>query len=279
MEYVEIRCRLEPPEPWRDIFIAEFAELGFESFAEEPDGFRAYIPAADFEEDALIECINELQSGGHVQCTYGVQQLGGQNWNAVWESNFEPVLIAGRCLIRAPFHSAMDDIEYEIIIEPKMSFGTGHHETTTLVVEWMLESEFENKTVLDMGCGTGVLAILAAKMGAKRVTAIDNYLYAWENTMENVARNGIENMLILHGDADLLVDDHYDVIIANITRNVLLDDMPAYNKVLNRGGVLLLSGFLSFDKDHIFDGATKLGLMPGGEKRSNDWVSLKFLKP
>ncbi len=279
MEYVEIRCKLEPPEPWRDIFIAELAELGFESFAEEADGLRAYIPAAEFDEHTLIQCLNDLQSGGQVKCAYGVENLGGQNWNAVWESNFEPVLIAGRCLIRAPFHPSVDGIQHEIIIEPKMSFGTGHHETTTLVVEWMLESDFKNKTVLDMGCGTGVLAILAAKMGAGRVTAIDNYLYAWENTLENAERNGIENMRILHGDATLLVDEQYDVIIANITRNVLLEDMPAYNKVLNHGGVLFLSGFLSFDKDHIFDGATKLGLMPGGEKRINDWVSLKFIKP
>lgn len=277
MDYIEIHCRLSPADPWADILIAELADIGFESFSEEADGLKAYISACRYRSRAVNSIYERYVKAGPEKLSFEVQRLGGRNWNVVWESNFEPVVIAGKCLIRAPFHAANPDIAHEIIIEPKMSFGTGHHETTSLAVEWLLEMDLKDKAVLDMGCGTGVLAILAAKKGAQPVTAIDNYLYAWENTQENAERNSVQNIQILHGDASLLGKETYDVIIANITRNVLLEDMAKYHQVLNTGGVLLLSGFLSFDKDTIFAEADRLGLKLVGEKKQEDWVSLKLL--
>ncbi len=278
MDYIEVSCRLNPPEPWADILIAELSDIGFDSFSEETDGFRAYIPACKYRSKPVKALFEKYRSAGPEKMSFEVNRLGGRNWNAVWESNFEPVLVAGKCLIRAPFHAAAEGLRHEIIIEPKMSFGTGHHETTSLVVEWLLEMDLKGKAVLDMGCGTGVLAILAAQKGAGPVTAIDNYIYAWENTMENAKRNGIQDMRVLHGDASLLGDERYDVIAANITRNVLLEDMMVYERVLNNGGFLLLSGFLAFDKDVIFAEADRLGLQLSGEKQQNDWVSFKLKK-
>ncbi len=278
MEYIELSCKLSPTEPWTDIFIAELAEAGFESFTEDEQGFKAYIPSCHYPAEMVKSIFESKRPLSPEKLSWQVVRIGGKNWNAVWESNFQPVVIDDRCHIRAPFHEAKDSIEYEIIIEPKMSFGTGHHETTSLVVKWLLETDLKGKSVLDMGCGTGILAILAAKMGADRVTAIDNYIYAWENTLENAERNHV-SMKVLHGDASLLGKESFDVVIANITRNVLLEDMPAYNKVLNKGGVIFLSGFLSFDKDAIFAAGNSLGLQYAGEKTLKDWVSLKLVKP
>lgn len=279
MNYVEIICAVEPVEPWSEILIAELADIGFESFSEEENGFKAYVSACDYRAKAVKEIFERERNPGPDKLSFEVTKIGSRNWNAVWEGNFEAVTIAGKCHIRAPFHPKKPDISFDIVIEPKMSFGTGHHETTSLVVEWLLETDLREKSVLDMGCGTGVLAILAAKKGAKPVTAIDNYLFAYENTIENAERNGIDDMKVLHGDAKLLGDEMYDAVIANITRNVLLEDMAAYIKVLKPGGIMFLSGFLSFDRDIIFDEAMNLGLQNGGEKILKDWVSLKLLKP
>ncbi len=276
MDYIEIYCRVSPPEPWSGILIADLADIGFESFLEESDGFRAYIPEADYNENRVKALFQDHTGPDSV--SYEKNLMGGRNWNAVWESNFSPVNISGRILIRAPFHKSDPDIEHDIIIEPKMSFGTGHHETTVLVAEWLLETAIEGKKVLDMGCGTGILAILAARMGASSVTAIDNYLYAWENTTENAERNGISGMLVLHGDAGLLGDESYDLIIANINRNVLLEDMGAYNRVLEKGGIMFLSGFLSSDRDLISEEAYRQGLAMAGSKQKGDWLSLKLSK-
>ncbi len=279
MNYVEIKCDVDPVEPWSEILIAELADIGFESFSEEETGFKAYITACDYRAKAVKEIFERDRVSSPQKLSFEVTKIGSQNWNAVWEGNFEAVTIGQRCHIRAPFHPKQSHTDFDIVIEPKMSFGTGHHETTSLVVEWLIETDVQAKSVLDMGCGTGVLAILAAKKGAKPVTAIDNYLFAYENTIENAERNGIDDMKVLHGDANLLGDDTYDVVIANITRNVLLEDMAAYNKVLRSGGMLFLSGFLSFDKEVIIDEAMSLGLQNGGEKTLKDWVSLKFIKP
>ncbi len=278
MDHIEIHCQLAPLEPWSDILIAELADLGFESFSEEDDGFRAYIGACQYRSKPVAELFDRFRSKGPDKLSFEVNRLGGKNWNAVWESNFEPVSVDGKCLIRAPFHDAKPGMEHEIVIEPKMSFGTGHHETTVLVIRFMLEMDFKDTSVLDMGCGTGVLAILASQRGASPVTAIDNYLYAYENTLENAARNNIDNMEILHGDSSLLGEQTYDVIIANITRNVLLEDMSIYHEVLNTGGFLIMSGFMSFDKDLIFAKARELGFKGIGEKKEEDWTALKFQK-
>lgn len=278
VDYTELECHLTPREPWTDILIAELADAGFESFAETEDGLKAYIRSDQYDESAIGPLMDVFSKEGEVKLSYTARTMGGQNWNAVWESHFEPVTVAGQCLIRAPFHDPVPGMKYDIVIEPKMSFGTGHHETTALVVEFLLEMDIKGKAVLDMGCGTGVLAILSARMGAAPVTAIDNYVYAYENTVENARRNAVDGMRIFHGDAGLLGDEYYDLIIANITRNVLLEDMEKYSSVLLSQGEMLLSGFLSFDRDTIFARAESLGLSLLGEKRMGDWVCLRLTK-
>ncbi len=279
MDYVEVTCQLEPREPWADILISELADIGFESFSEEYNGFKAYIPACSYRPSAVKAIFEKEREEKPERMSFEVIKIGGKNWNAVWESNFEPTAIGDKCYIRAPFHDPKPGMDYDIVIEPKMSFGTGHHETTLLVVEWLLETAVRHKSVLDMGCGTGVLAILAAQKGASPVTAIDNYIYAYENTIENAERNQMKDMRILHGDATLLGDETYDVILANITRNVLLENMEAYEKVLNPGGAIFLSGFLFFDKEVICEEGVRLGMLYEGEKTLRDWVSVKMIKP
>ncbi|MBW6498257.1 MAG: 50S ribosomal protein L11 methyltransferase [Bacteroidales bacterium] len=278
LDYVELTCRLQPVQPWSDIFIAELAEIGFESFEEFDFGFKAYIGAADFNEELMKAVLSPQGIQAKPEVEFEVKKIDGKNWNQVWESNFEPVLIGNACYVRAPFHPTRPDVEMEFVIEPKMSFGTGHHETTSLMVEWLLEESFEDKSVLDMGCGTGLLAIMAARKGARPVTAIDNYIYAYENTIENAQRNNTPWINVLHGDASLLGNESYDVIIANITKNVLLQDMGKYVSVLNPGGVLLLSGFLEKDRNDMISCVEDLGLAFEGEKKKKDWLALRFVK-
>ena len=278
LDYVELSCRLEPVQPWSDIFIAALADLGFESFEETEEGFKAYISAHDFREEALAEALDAGDAEPKPRMDYVVKKIDGQNWNQVWESNFEPVLIGNACYVRAPFHPTKPGVEMEFVIEPKMSFGTGHHETTSLMAEWLLEETLKRKTVLDMGCGTGLLAIMAARKGARQVVAIDNYIYAYENTIENAERNNTPWIHVLHGDASLLGAETFDVIIANITKNVLLQDMEKYVSVLDPGGVLLLSGFLEKDRQDMIGAVESLGLSFSGEKKKKDWLALRFVK-
>jgi ribosomal protein L11 methyltransferase len=278
LDYVELTCQVEPLQPWSDIFISELAEAGFESFEETPQGFKAYIQATDFNQD-ILEGIFGLESYPEKPILKtSIKHIDGKNWNEVWESNFEPVLVGNSLYIRAPFHPSIETAELEVIIEPKMSFGTGHHETTSLMSEWLLEIDFKEKAVLDMGCGTGILAILAAMKGAERVVAIDNYIYAYENTIENAQRNNVPSIIVHHGDAELLGGETFDIIIANITRNVLLQDMDTYVDVLNDGGTILFSGFLEKDRGYITSKATSLGLKFVGEKKNKDWLALNFKK-
>ncbi len=277
MDYVEVTYTLSPRDPWTDILISMLAEIGFDSFEETETGFKAYITGKEFDEDKLQDIIpNELKEAGDY--SYIVKNINNQNWNEVWESNFEPVLIDNKCYIRAPFHESKPNIDYEILIEPKMSFGTGHHETTSLMVSWLREVDFNGKTVLDMGCGTGVLAILAEKRGASKITAIDNYIYAYENTLENIERNSCKNITTVLGDAEVLGKESFDVVIANITKNILIEDMDKYYEVLNMGGLLFLSGFFESDKHQLEAKASELNLKFVGVKFEKDWASLCFEK-
>jgi ribosomal protein L11 methyltransferase len=278
IDYVEVTATVQPNEPWTDLLIAELADIGFESFEENPQGFKAYIPAGDFNQNKLDAISLREEEASKVQFSFKVKHIDSKNWNEVWESNFEPVDVDGKCYIRAPFHPAKPNYKYEIVIEPKMSFGTGHHETTTLMVQWGLETEFKGKSVLDMGCGTGILAILAYMKGANPVAAIDNYIYAYENTLENAQRNNAEDVKVYHGDAGLLGKEHFDIILANITRNVLLEDMQAYASVLNPGGLLFISGFFAADQDEITLEAQKTGLHYIAHKQNKEWVAVKLIK-
>lgn len=274
MIYIEYIFKVSPLQPGAEILTAELGYAGFESFVETEEGVTAYIQKDEWNEDVLSD-INILDSD-EFKVEYTFSEIAQVNWNAEWEKNFDPIEVDGKCTVRAPFHSAKS-FEYEIIIEPKMSFGTGHHETTYMMLQFILENNFKNKTVLDMGCGTAVLAILAEMRGASQLDAIDIDEWCYENSMENVERNNCVNISVYQGDADLLKDQKYDVIIANINRNILINDMASYVKCLNAKGELYLSGFYIEDLPIITETCNNLGLTFVENKEKNRWVAAKFL--
>ena len=240
-------------------------------------GFEAFIPVSNFSDEKLNLVLNAYQHN----FTFSISQetIKSQNWNEVWEKNyFKPLLIADECVIRAPFHIDYPVAKYEIVIEPNMAFGTGNHETTSLVLELILENSFEGKQVLDMGCGTGILGILASMKGAKKVTAIDIDEWSFKGTQENSALNNINNIEVKLGDATLLGNEKYDVIFANIHKNVLMNDLPAYFEVLKENGILIISGFYSEDISDLKIKAEKIGLNDAGFKIKNNWVAYSFQK-
>lgn len=272
MNYIELNCRVFPAEPATDILIALLAEKGYESFQESDTGFLAYIPKNIFKAEDLQDIDIVKSDSFDISFTY--KEIVEENWNAVWESNYDPVLIANKCYVRAPFHPENTTAAYEIIVEPKMSFGTAHHETTSLVVETMLNIDFKGKSVLDMGTGTGVLAILAEKCGATKITAIDNDEWAYENAVENFSRNLTKNAVAVLGDAQAIPKDTSDIIIANINRNILLHDMKAYADNLKHGGIIVLSGFYKHDISTIMQEAGKYGIVEKSHIEKNDWVAV-----
>ncbi len=277
-DYIQVTAIVNPPQPWSDLLIAELAEIGFESFEENLRGFKAFIPSDQFDEEKLNGVTLAEAEVSEVEFSFSVETISSRNWNEEWESNFEPVDVEGKCYIRAPFHASKENYPYQIVIEPKMSFGTGHHETTTLMVQWMLETDFSGKSVLDMGCGTGILAILASMMGANPVTAIDNYPWAWENTLENIQANETENVKAFLGDASLLGDEMYDIILANITKNVLKEDLNNYASVLKDNGLLFISGFFKEDVEELKEVAQNYGLKETGCKTKKEWAGVRFIK-
>ncbi len=259
----------------REILVAELGAIGFESFIETDDGgLSAYIQSEDWI-DGLLEQV-QIMSSEEVEYSVERENIKQVNWNEEWEKNFEPIEVQGRVSVRAPFHEG-EELEYNIVIEPKMSFGTGHHETTHLMIEHLLEIDLEGKSVLDMGCGTGILAIFSELRGASQVQAIDIDPWCYENSVENVARNHCRRIEVFEGDATLLKLQKFDVIIANINRNILLEDMSKYVRCLNPGGLLLLSGFYREDMEHIGRKAEELGLELLTEKERNRWVGLKYV--
>jgi ribosomal protein L11 methyltransferase len=266
---------VEPEVPGVEILIAQLAELGFESFVERDGGVIAYIPVRDMQE-GLLEGLS-LMDSDEFSISYSTEQLDPVNWNSQWESNFEPIMVRDRCHVRAPFHPKKE-VEFDIVIEPKMSFGTGHHETTFQMLSWLLEEDVAGRSVLDMGCGTAVLAILSAKRGAERVEAIDIDPWCYENAMENAIRNECPDIIIRQGGAELLPHTPtYDLILANINRNILLQDMPAYVRSLKKDGVILFSGFYKEDLEMICRAAEGLGLSFVGHTDRNQWVAAKFV--
>lgn len=275
-DYIVMLCELNPVEPWREIFISEMAVLGFESFEEIPGGFKAYIEKSRFNQEEVLSALREVVDDAQPEVKVEFQTIEGENWNAVWESNFEPVVLGEKCFVRAPFHVPSGAYPLELVIEPKMSFGTGHHETTALMAALILEENLQNKSVLDMGCGTGLLGIIAAKLGAHPVTIIDNDVSAYENAQENILRNDCPHIQVMLGDAKLLGKDSYDVIIANITKNILLQDLPIYVSVLLAGGKLFMSGFFEIDKEEMVMHAENFGLEQLGEKSQSGWLALSF---
>ncbi len=276
MNYIELNVKNQTLSDLNDVLIAELGEIGFESFIDSDEGFLGYI-REDLYDANLIGKLQIIELNPDT-FSYTSQLVEDQNWNAVWESNYEAVVIADRCGIRAPFHPENKEVEFDLVIEPKMSFGTAHHETTSNMIEFLLEEDLKDKTVLDMGCGTSVLAILAAKRGGINIYAIDNDEWAYENSLENIERNQVPEIKVLLGDADLLHDMGFDVIIANINRNILLNDIKHYVNVLNNNGVLLMSGFYEQDIPAIKEETEKYNLNFDRYKVKNNWVAIRFTK-
>ncbi len=276
MNYTELNFSITPQTPFQDILIAELAEIGFESFEETEDGLLAYIQEPLFDETQLKGL--DILTNDLVQIQYTLKQIPEQNWNALWESNYDSVLIDNRCYIRAPFHPTNPDMEFEILIEPQMSFGTAHHETTANMIKLLLNEDVKDKSLLDMGCGTGVLAILAHKKGANPICAIDNDEWAYRNSVENVKKNKTNSIEVLLGDAALLKNKTFDLIFANINKNILLADMKIYSQCLNKNGHLFMSGFYLFDLKDIQKKAVSLGLEYKSHITDNEWVAVKFTK-
>lgn len=275
MNYTQVIFVVEPLIVGREILIAELAELGFESFVDTETGFEAYIPESEFKKKEF-EAI-PLLADKEFTISYQITSIEQQNWNQQWEESFEPIEVESRLLIRAPFHQAPPKNVLDIIIEPKMSFGTGHHETTYLIAKRLLDLSLENKSILDMGCGTGILAILAKKKKCGNILAIDNDEWAYTNCIENCQRNHVDIEVVL-GDAHDIKNNKFDVIIANINRNILLRDMHIYADALNDKGLLLLSGFFMVDKNILMEQAQQLGLKLHFEATKNEWAMLELIK-
>ena len=273
MNYLEYTFTVNPLQPGVEILIAELGYAGFESFVETENGVTAYIQKEEWKE-SMLEDIQILASE-EFTISFESSEIEQVNWNAEWEKNFDPIEVDGKCVVRAPFHSETK-VPYEIVIEPKMSFGTGHHETTYMMLQHILENDFKGKTVLDMGCGTAVLAILAEMRGAATLDAIDIDEWCVENSEENIQRNDCKNITVRLGDASLLAGKSYEVIIANINRNILLNDMSVYRDCLSKEGELYLSGFYSEDLNIIKDCCNKLGFTFVDKKERNNWIAAKF---
>ncbi len=271
--YIELEAETGGNKAQADLLTMWLAEGGFESFTEENGKFQAYIPVESYEETA----VNRIMADSFPELNFVIKEIPAQNWNAAWEAEFEPVVVNDQCIIRAPFHAPFNDGRLELIIEPRMSFGTGHHATTRLICNRMYQYDFHNKRVLDMGCGTGVLGILAAKLGATDVDGIDIEQWSAENAAENAALNEVA-MNTFAGDASLLGAKQYDVILANINRNVLLADSEKYASVLAQGGLIFLSGFLKTDEATLAKCFEALHFEAADRAAESDWLCLIFRK-
>ncbi len=262
------------PQPATEILIAELGYVGFDSFVENEKGVTAYIQK-DKWNAFILDDINILSSK-EFEITFEFNEIEQTNWNEEWEKNFKPIVVDNQVTVRAPFHDK-PTTKYDLVIEPKMSFGTGHHETTYMMIQHILKNDFKNKSVLDMGCGTGVLAILAEKVGANELDAIDIDNWCYVNSLENVERNDCEKVSVYEGDVNLLDGNNYDIIIANINRNILLADIPRYTRCLNKNGTLFLSGFYKEDIQMIESKCNEDMLKLEEIIVRGQWVSLKFI--
>jgi ribosomal protein L11 methyltransferase len=273
--YIGYHFKIVPLELGSEILIAELGEKAFESFIETENGISAFV-----QKDLWgINILNDIQilTNPEFKIEFTFEEIEQVNWNEEWEKNFEPIDVDGKCHVRAPFHEKTN-AEFDIIIEPKMSFGTGHHETTHMMIQHILETNLVGKKTLDMGCGTAILAILAEMKGAQPIDAIDIDNWCYLNSIENAERNNCKNISVYEGDASLLVGKKYDVIIANINRNILLNDMQQYKDCLNENGILFLSGFYTEDIPLISESCTSKGLSYVKQFERNNWVALKFVK-
>ena len=278
MEYKKVAFSISDIQEYqKDLLIAELADIGFDTFEDTESGFDAFIIADQFNEAALIEVLDTLEEG--INHAYVIHHIEPENWNEEWEKNFSPLIISNQCYVRATFHEPQPQYEYEIVIDPKMAFGTGHHQTTTMMMEYILETDVAGKVILDMGAGTGILAILAAKRGASQLFAIDNDDVCYESAIENATLNDIENLTSLCGSKEAIPALDFDIILANINRNILLDQIESYAAVLKDKGSIFFSGFYeSPDLEMITAQAEKFNLSYVDHKKIGDWVAAKFVK-
>jgi ribosomal protein L11 methyltransferase len=278
MNYTEIDFSIEPYEEYiSDVLISELGEIGYDSFLPSEKGLKAYIPSDNFNEQDLQNMLDEFPFEAFIQ--YKVTQIESKNWNEEWEKHyFEPIVIGNECVIHSSFHKNVPKATYDIIIDPKMAFGTGHHETTSLMIGRLLNMDLEGKKVLDMGCGTAVLAILAAKRGATDIVAIDIDTWCTENSLENIEINNTKEIKVMLGGAELLEKMSFDVILANINRNILLADIDKYSLCLKPGGELFMSGFYVEDIPLIEAQANLNNLKLVEFFENNNWAIVKAVK-
>ncbi len=278
MQYNQVLFKCDPfTELVTDILSAQLAEIGFESFVRGEEALEAYIPLPLYNLDEIQKVVAAFPLEAAI--SYSIHTMEEKNWNEEWEKNyFQPIIIDEECCIHSSFHHPKGSFRYRIVIDPKMSFGTGHHQTTLLILKEILAMELSRKSVLDMGCGTGVLAILAAMKGASPVTAIDIEEWAYNNALENVQLNGTASIRVQQGGAELLGEEKYDLIFANINRNILLQDLPHYEAVLEKCGIIIVSGFYLDDLSSIRSGAEKLGLSFDHFREMDRWIAATFVK-
>ncbi|HHM20684.1 MAG TPA: 50S ribosomal protein L11 methyltransferase [Bacteroidetes bacterium] len=270
MNYYKYRIQTNPEN--NEVLIALMSVLPFDTFVEDEKGFEAYMPEGG--EGLEVEAyLRDLQT--RFAFRFERELINSQNWNEAWESNFHPIRVGDFCGIRAAFHPSMEGVEHELIITPRMAFGTGHHATTYMVIRLMEEMDFEGKGVLDFGCGTGVLAILASRLGAARVDAVDVAKAAWENTIENCETNRIANVNVYLGRLNAVAGQTYGIVLANINRNVILDSLGTFSSQLTANGLLVLSGILKSDKESVLDAALKNGFTCEKTMEKNNWVALQ----
>lgn len=281
MRYIEVKIHCKSGESWQiDLLIESMGELGYDTFEEFDGGFNAYIAAEQFEEESLKSILYQAESGLIVE--YEVKEIKQENWNAVWESNFNPISIADACYVRATFHEPNPNFKYEIIIDPKMSFGTGHHQTTSMMMEYVLETDNQNKEVLDMGCGTGILAILSVKKGAKSVLAVDYDPVCIDSVEENKILNQVQDKIESRLGSIEVVEvegEKFDIIYANINRNILLNQITHYFKVLRNNSFLYISGFfVENDLNFLIEECEKIGFKYKNSKNNEAWAAACFEK-
>ncbi|MBK9176848.1 MAG: 50S ribosomal protein L11 methyltransferase [Flavobacteriales bacterium] len=284
MPHTQLTFLISPPDPWRDLLMVELADIGFESFEEgftDPKGasgeLKAWIRSDRYDENALRKLLSLRDP--HAAITYEAEEIADRNWNAEWESSFQPVEVEGQVRIRADFHASRPGFAHELIITPRMAFGTGHHATTRMMVQAMLALDWKGKHVCDLGCGTGVLAILAERLSARAVLAIDNDPGAVGNALHNCGLNGCSVVRVEKGDATALAGLRFDAILANIERNVLLEAMPLMSAALNPGGALFLSGFVPGDRHMLAQRAKECGLELAERLHEGEWALLGCRKP
>ena len=278
MQYLEVSFIVSPvSETANDIIAALAADLGFESFVESPQGTIGYIPINLYNEEALREALTDFPMPD-TTITFTTCEMEDKNWNEEWEKHFfEPIVVDSRCVIHSTFHKDYPKADFDIIINPQMAFGTGHHQTTRLIISYLLDIDLQKKTVLDMGCGTSILAILASMRGAEKLTAIDIDEWCVNNSIDNLALNHIDNIKVFQGDASSLASEGpFDVIIANINRNILLADMQYYVARMNQGGEIYFSGFYESDLPMIQAEAGRLGLRYLSHRIEKEWTAAQF---